>query len=58
MTGIQHLILTWNKCVDNEEDSVKGVPVMYVNFNETVIIVSEKKIGGLTFILLLILWKQ
>jgi len=58
VTGIQHLTQTWNKHVDNEQDSVKDIPMMYVNYIVTVIIVSEKKIGGLMLVLLLILWKQ
>jgi len=58
VTGIQHLTQTRNKCVDNEEDCVKDTPMMYVNCTVIVIIVSEKKIGGLMSVLLLILWKQ
>ena len=43
MTGINHLTQKWNKRVDNEEDSVKDIPLMYVNYIVIVIIVSEKK---------------
>jgi hypothetical protein len=31
----------WNKCEDNEEDSAKNIPMMYVNYIVIVIIVSE-----------------
>jgi hypothetical protein len=58
VTGIQHLTQTWNKRVDNEHDSVKNIPMMHVNYIVIVIKVSEKKIGGLMLVLLLILWKQ
>jgi len=58
VTGIHHLTQKWNKCVDNEEDSVKDIPLMYVNYIVIVIIVSEQKIGGSMLVLLFILWKQ
>jgi hypothetical protein len=46
----------WKKCVENEKDcekrnSVKDVPMVYIIFNITIIIVSEKKIGDIAFVL-------
>jgi len=40
--------------VENDLNSVKDVPKIYVNFIVTVVIVSEKKIGCITSILPLV----
>jgi hypothetical protein len=48
--------------VENTLNFVKAGPVIYVNFIVTVIIVAETKIGGITFILPLVVnwwtWKE
>ena len=49
MIGIQCLMQRWKECVDNQGDLVKkinfvkGIPMIYVNFIVTAIIITVKK---------------
>jgi len=62
-TGIQSLtqrckiVLTMKeKLRENNLNFLKGVPMIYGNFKLLVFTVSEKKIGGFTFVLPLVMW--
>jgi hypothetical protein len=56
-TGIQRLTQRYKKCVDNEGDFVKYAPMIYVSFTIIVILVSKKKVGGITVVPALVyLW--